>query len=433
MNISQKLVSELISYTYNNKEHPEEQIALLSQMIRDYGFNSPIIIDSSNTIIAGHGRLEAAKRLWLERVPCVIKDDLSDEQIRVYRLLDNRIAELATNNLENITIELEALQLDWMNELYSWIVEVQTVDALDREAIEDDVPLPQETYTVEIGDIFQLGDHILMCWDSTNSEHIQKLMSGEKADMIFTDPPYNVNYKGQGENTSNTILNDKMSDESFDLFLKEVFARYNEISQDKAWVYVFHSTSTQAQFEKWLEANNFTIKNQLIWDKPMASLGWWDYRWKHEPFFYATKKGYSANFYWDRTHSTVWDFDTDKSDKVLLERIKHAREARKEGKTTVRSMKRDNVNEYVHPTQKPVELIGYALNNSSRKGEIVADLFGWSGSTLIACEKHQRRCRSMELDPRYIEVMIKRYFQYTWWQQKIECLSRPLDITDILD
>lgn len=156
MIITQKLVSELASYTYNNKNHPEEQISLLAQMITDYGFNSPIIIDSSYTIIAGHGRLEAAKKLGLDRVPCIVKDNLSDEQIRAYRLLDNRIAEMATNNIENIRIELETLQLDWMNDLYTNIVEVQTVDALSRETIEDDAPMIQEAYTVEIGDIFQL-------------------------------------------------------------------------------------------------------------------------------------------------------------------------------------------------------------------------------------------------------------------------------------
>lgn len=195
MIITQKLVSELLGYAQNNKDHPEEQITLLAEMIKNYGFNSPIIIDSAHTIIAGHGRLEAAKKLGLDRVPCIVKDDLSESQIREYRLLDNRIAEMATNNIENIRLELEALNLDWMNELYADIVEVQSVEALERETIEDDAPLAQETYTVEIGDIFQLGDHILMCGDSTSTEHIQKLMSGEKADMIFTDPPYNVNYK----------------------------------------------------------------------------------------------------------------------------------------------------------------------------------------------------------------------------------------------
>lgn len=187
--------SELKTYEYNNKDHPAEQIEILADMIMRFGFNSPIILDQNHEIIAGHGRLLASQKLGLERIPCIIKENLTEKEIREYRLLDNRIAELATNNIENIQIELEALQLDYLNELYIDIVEVQTENAIQKELIEDEVPIVTTEPIVQYGDIFQLGNHILMYGDSTKKEDVEKLMNHEKAQMIFTDPPYNVNYK----------------------------------------------------------------------------------------------------------------------------------------------------------------------------------------------------------------------------------------------
>lgn len=432
MNLIYLHPSKLKTYEYNNKDHPQEQIDILADMITRFGFNSPIILDQNHEIIAGHGRLLASQKLWLERVPCLIKENLTEKEIREYRLLDNRIAELATNNIENIQIELEALQLDYLNELYIDIVAVQTDNAISKEIIEDDVPAVATEPLVQYGDIFQLGNHILMFGDSTKKEDVEKLMSGEKAQMIFTDPPYNVNYKWQWENTSNTILNDKMSQSQFEIFLDNVFKRYSEIISEKAGVYVFHSTSTQREFQNALEHNGFEIKNQLIWNKPHASLGWGHYQWKHEPFFYCSFKGNSPNFYWDRTHSTIIDIHAKKSEKSLAQAILRSRELEKEWKTTIWSMKRENVNEYVHPTQKPVELIGYALENSSKKWDIVVDLFGGSGSTLITCEKHGRRARIMELDGKYIETIIKRYYEYSGNLAGIQCLNRNFDISLIL-
>lgn len=432
LDIVYKSPEELITYAFNNKDHPQEQIDILCNIIQRFWFNSPIILDKNNVIIAGHGRIYAAKKLWLPYVPCIIKNNLSDKEVREYRLLDNRIAELATNNLQNIQIELEAIQSDFLNDLYSDIVLVQTDDALDRELHEDDVPLPKKKCYVKHGDIYQLGRHILMCWDSTNYEEIEKLLSGQKAALLFTDPPYNVNYKGTGQNTSNHILNDQMSSTSFLAFLLAVFKNCHQRTSDTCPFYVFHSASTQIQFETALKENGFEIKNQMVWNKPSAALGWWDYRWKHEPFFYGGKKWEKTVFYGDRTHSTVWDFDMSKSDETLLKRIKHAREAEKQGKTTVWSMRRDNVAEYVHPTQKPVELIGYALENSSKIGDLILDPFGWSGSTLIAAEKHQRRCCMMELDAQYVQVIIQRFYEYTKWVENITCLNRSVDIVKMV-
>lgn len=285
----------------------------------------------------------------------------------------------------------------------------------DPDENDDVVPIIVEPKS-QLGDIYQLGKHKLMCGDATKIEDVEKLMGENKADMVFTDPPYNIDYKGQGKNTSNKIMNDHMAEQEFDKFLNNVFKVYRLFIKEGGGTYIFHSTSTQSQFEKAMKDNGFVIKNQLIWNKPMASLGWGDYRWKHEPFYYAgTDKG-ETKFYGDRTHSTVIDFQ--KEDEDILKMIKRIKKAESEGKTTIWSMKRDNVNEYVHPTQKPVELITYALRNSSKEEDIVLDLFGGSGSTMIACEKMNRVCRMLELDPVYIDTIIKRWEDYTHQKAK---------------
>jgi DNA modification methylase len=253
--------------------------------------------------------------------------------------------------------------------------------------------------------------HRVLCGDSTKIEDVERLMDGKKADMVFTDPPYNINYKGQGKNTSNTIIADNVLEDEFDKFLDRVFENYSKNAKDGAGVYVFHASRTQSQFEKALNKNGYEIKNQLIWNKPMSALGWGNYRWKHEPFFYAGKKDKQIVFYGDRTHSTVWDFQ--KTEQQLLNWARKQKKAEAEGKTTVWSMKRDNVQEYVHPTQKPVELISYAFFNSTKGEDIVMDLFLGSGSTLIASEKTGRICYGMELDPKYIDVIVERYCEYT--------------------
>jgi DNA modification methylase len=267
--------------------------------------------------------------------------------------------------------------------------------------------------------------HRLLCGDSTSVDAAEKLMGGPKADMVFTDPPYNIDYKGQGKRTSNTILNDNVSAADFETFLCEVFKNYNRHTKSGAGIYVFHASRTQKDFENALHKNGYEIKNQLIWNKPMSALGWGDYRWKHEPFFYAGKKGEKVQFYGDRTHSTVWDFQ--KTEQQLLNWARRQKKLEVEGKTTVWSMKRDNVQEYLHPTQKPVELIAYAIINSSKGEDIVLDLFGGSGSTLIACERSNRICHTMELDPQYCDVIVKRWQNFTGKQATLEGDGRTFD------
>ena len=235
--------------------------------------------------------------------------------------------------------------------------------------------------------------------------------------MVFTDPPYNVNYKGRGEKTERTIENDHMEVAAFEVFLAGFFkAAVAHVKGGAGW-YIFHSSSSQDNFKNALEESGLAVRAQLIWNKPTASMGWGDYRWKHEPFFYAGKKETSLVFYGDRTHSTIIDFH--KSEKDLIAWAKQQKRLETMGLATVWTMKRDKVNTYEHPTQKPVELITYAIVNSSKAGDVVLDPFCGSGSTLIACEKTDRTCFGVELDPTFADVIVQRWFDFTGGKIKV--------------
>jgi site-specific DNA-methyltransferase (adenine-specific) len=385
-------------YPKNAKKHPKKQIDQIAKSIKEFGFNQTIVVDKQGVIIVGHGRYEALKSLGMEIKDEYIKVvDLTEEQAKSYRLADNKLNEsdwdmdLVIEELKGLTPEL----LDLTGFDKDLIIEPE-----DRDDEVPEIPIEPQS---KLGDLYELGSHRVLCGDSTREEAVLALTGGNKADMVFTDPPYNVNYSGRGENTSNTILNDKMSDSSFDLFLTEVFKRYSEVSKEGSGWYVFHSSSTQHQFQKAIEDSGWKVKNQIIWNKPVASMGWGDYRWKHEPMFYCGKEG--TQFYGDRCNTTVLNIPED--DKKALVWLRKQKELEKTGHTTIWSMKRDNVNGYVHPTQKPVELICYALSNSSKAGDIVLDFFGGSGSTLIACQKMSRGGYLMELDPKYVDVIGK--------------------------
>lgn len=395
---------ELIKpYQKNAKKHPKKQVQQIANSIKEFGFNQPIVIDGKNEIIVGHGRYEAAKILGLQDVP-VIQVNLTEEQAKAYRLADNKLNE-SDWDMNLVIEELKGLS-EPMLELTGFDKDLIIEPDEKDDVVPENVP-PQS----KIGDLYELGSHRILCGDSTKKEDVQRLMDGKKADMVFTDPPYNISYKGQGKNTSNEIIGDDVLSSDFDVFLAKVFENFKENTKSGAGNYVFHASRTQTQFEKSLHLNNYEIKNQLIWNKPMSALGWGNYMWKHEPFFYAGQKGETIQFYGDRTHSTVWDFQ--KSDQDLLKWAKQQKKLEKEGKTTIWSMKRDNVQEYVHPTQKPVELVSYAIFNSTKSEDIVLDLFLGSGSTLIAAEKTGRICYGMELDPKYCDVIVERYCQYT--------------------
>jgi len=427
-------IEKLIWYEFNNKIHPKEQIDMIINSVTECWFLNPIIIDENFMILAWHWRLEAMKKLKVEMAPVIQYFWLTTIQKQKFRILDNRIADFSEYDLKNLEIELKQIWDEALNKLYETL-NIPGIDKIEFDEDKDDV-VPQNDEAdiiVEIWDIFQLWNHRLICWDATNYDHVAKLMQDQKADMIFTDPPYNVNYKWNWKKTSNWIKNDNLTKDKFNEFLEKVFENYKKIVKDTAWIYIFHSSTTQSQFENFIIQNWFEIKNQLIRNKPMSWLGFGNYRPKHEPFFYCCVKWKSPNFYWDRTHSTVIDIFEAKTDKEIIKIFKKAKEREKQWKTTIRSMSRENVNDYVHPTQKPIELITYAIENSSKKNEIIVDFFGWSWSTLIACEKTNRSCLTMELDPKYIQTIIQRYGFYTENKKEIKCINRDLDLNKIIN
>lgn len=411
---------EIKPYEKNAKLHPQKQLKQLAEIVKEVGWRQPALVNQEGVLVAGHGRWQTWKEYGSEYglKPIWIMDDtgktihgapeetpLTKEQEAAYRLADNKLNESEWD----MVLVVEELKL-----LSPEMVELTGFDTdllLEDDEKDDTVPLLPETARSKPGDLYQLGPHKLLVGDSIKPEDVKKLMGEVTADMVFTDPPYNVNYSGSGENTSNKIENDNMDDESFDIFLEHAFKNYKDIMKLGAGAYIFHDSKTANQFESALNRAGFEIKTYLVWNKPSAGLGMGDYRRKHEPFFYACIKNSKPNFYGDRTHSTVVDFH--KSEAALVAWAKREKQREAEGKTSIWTMKREPTADYIHPTQKPVELILYALKNSSKEGDVVVDLFLGSGTTMIACEKAGRVCYGMEMDPRYADVCVERYVDYT--------------------
>lgn len=404
MQIIEKKIGDIQPYGLNAKKHPEKQIQQIADSITAFGFSQPLVVDKDGVIIVGHGRYLAAHLLGLEMVP-VLQMDIDEEKAKAYRLADNKLNE-SEWDMQLVIAELKELSL----------VSVD-LTGFDRRLVlnnndrDDDVPAVPKIAKSKPGDVYELGNHRIECADSTNESSYLRLMLAARADMVFTDPPYNVDYKGSGKNTSEGIMNDKMEDATFRTFLTAAFDQMHKFTKEGGGWYVFHSSTTQKIFEEALNANMIEVITQLIWNKPSAGLGANAYRSKHEPFFYAGVKGTTPQFYGDRTHTTVLDLH--KTEEQLMKWVKQQKQAEADGRTTIWTMKRTPVQEYVHPTQKPVELIMYALSNSSKVGDIVLDPFLGSGSTLVACEKTNRMLYGIELDPKYVDVIVERWCQYT--------------------
>lgn len=431
-------LDQLIPYERNNKIHTEEQVKKIAKSIKELWFRAPILIDENNIILAGHGRLAAAKKLKLKEVPVIQYTDLTEEQKKKYRLLDNRLSDLSEYDLENLKFELQELNDEWMNDLFSEF-DLKLEEEEWNEEIEDEAPLPPEITEIQEWDIFVMewkaGHHYLICGDSTKTETYEKLvtLAGKKPDLLFTDPPYNVNYKGQGKKTSNGILNDRMSDQNFLFFLQDTFHALTTALKPTAPMYIFHASKTQREFQNAMEENGIEIISQLIWNKPSINHIGASYKSKHEPFFYARMKDADIPWYGSEIYEeTVQESPdrTQKTEKEILQALKKAKEAEKEGYTTIWSQKRHPVQDYEHPTQKPVELVERAILNSSREWEVVLEPFAGSGTTLIAAEKAGRLSLNIELDPKYVEVILKRYKRIT--KREITCINRDdLDLNQI--
>lgn len=400
-------IDDVIPYE-NNPRHNDEAVEMVAQSIKDFGFRYPILVDKNNVIISGHTRLKASKKLGLEKVPVMIADDLTDDKVKALRLVDNRTSEVASWDFDMLQKELDAIDMD-MNE-YKFDYDELMVGS-EENIVEDNPPEPDEENepTAKRGDIWILGNHRLMCGDSTIEEDVKKLMNGHQADLLQTDPPYNVSYVGKTKDAL-TIRNDSMSNKEFLEFLTKAFKRATESMKAGAVFYVWLASREHINFETALNRAGLEVREQLIWNKSILVLGHQDYQYKHEPCLYGWKDGAPHYFVDSRAETTVYEDKKPNINNMSKQELKDYVNELLEEKvaTTVINVDKPLRSED-HPTMKPLKLIGYQIKNSSRKGDIVLDLFGGSGSTLMACEQLGRTCYTMELDPKFVDVIIKRW------------------------
>ena len=413
-------IEKLKPYENNARTHSEEQVEKISRSIKEFGFINPVLIDSNFGIIAGHGRVLGAKKLGMKEVPCLFVEDLTDEQKRAYILADNKLA-LDAGWDDEILREVikELADLDFDVSLTGFELEDFDFNQTDIEFEEDNYDVEEklpEIPKAKYGDIYQLGNHRIMCGDSTSQEDIDKLLDGAVMDLCVTDPPYNVNYGsinesgyGKERDNGNKILNDNMDDESFYLFLNAFYTQMMRVLKPGGAYYIFHADTEGYNFRKALMDAGGQVKQNLIWVKNALVLGRQDYQWKHEPCLYGWKEGAGHYFINDRTQTTVFEDKAD-LDKLSKEELKDMIKEIIEDKTPTTIIHEDKpLKNDVHPTMKPIKLISRLVKNSSKPGENVIDFFGGSGSTLIACEHLGRNCYSIELDPKYVDVIIDRW------------------------
>jgi DNA modification methylase len=382
-----------IPYERNARKISAEAIDKVAKSITAFGWRQPLVVDADGVIIVGHARLLAAKKLGATQVPVHVAKDLTPEQARTYRLMDNRSHDETTWDYELLTAELFDLKgLDFdlsltgfdSDELAEFMIE-KTSGLTD----EDEIPEKPDVAVTQPGDLWVLGRHRLVCGDSTKESAVAGLLpNGERADMAFTDPPYNVDYEGYTEDKL-TIQGDRMTREQFKSFLVASFKSCMRGLKLGASLYVCHPSSWQREFEDALEVADFEVRCQIIWAKNTFAWGFGRYKFQHEPIFYCHRKDQSDPWYGDKSQSTLWQ-----EKKPSASRL--------------------------HPTMKPVELVERAIANSSRPGDAVLDLFGGAGSTLIGCEKTGRSARLVELDPIYCDVIIRRWENFAGKQASLD-------------
>ena len=428
LNIEYVAVEQLIPYT-NNPRRNDKAVDVVAESIKEFGFKNPIIVDENNTIIAGHTRLLAAKKLGIKEVPIIKVEDLTEQQVKAFRIADNKTTEFAEWDIEMLAAELEDLE-----DIFTGFDANELTDLFGdkQEIVEDDFDVDGEANKIEEpvskqGDVWLLGRHRLMCGDATVIADVEKLMGGKQADMVFTDPPYNVDYQG-GTKEKLKILNDKMSDSNFYQFLYDAYVSMFISTKPGGAIYVCHAESEGLNFRKAMIDSGWMIKQCIIWAKNSLVMGRQDYQWKHEPILYGWKPGASHTWFGGRKKTTVWE---DVANVTVRKEDGHSIITFTNGINAV-SIKVDNIEVLYdgddagttlwrfekplknkdHPTMKPIGIPARAINNSCILGGVVLDLFCGSGSTLIAAEQTGRKCYAMELDPVYCDVIVKRYINF---------------------
>jgi len=375
-------IDRLVPYARNARTHSKEQILQLRASLREFGFVNPVIVDKDLNVIAGHGRILAAKEEGITQVPCVFAEHLTEAQKRAYILADNRLALNAGWDAEMLSVEIADLQAaDFDVSLLGFDdAELNQLLGGAEDVKDDDFDVEGELAKPAItqpGDLWLLGQHRVVCGDSTKAEDFSLLMDGKLANLVVTDPPYNVNYEG----TAGKIKNDNMADRKFYQFLLDAFTLTEKAMAKDASIYVFHADTEGFNFRKAFKDAGFYLSGTCIWKKQSLVLGRSPYQWQHEPILFGWKKAGKHTWYSDRKQSTIWEFDKP----------------------------RKNTD---HPTMKPVPLVAYPILNSSMTGCIVLDPFGGSGSSLIACEQTGRICHTLELDEKFCDVIVNRYVEF---------------------
>lgn len=383
---AKKKVSDLVPYANNSRTHDDAQVAQIAASMREFGFTNPVLIDEEGGIIAGHGRILAAQQLDIQKVPCITLIGLSEEQKKAYIIADNQLPLNAGWDLDMLKSEILELQeaeydIDIMGFEPDFLDDLLLDDIDDSLTDPEEVGAPVENPVSKPGDIWLLGNHRLLCGDSTNIDAVEAMMDGDLADQLITDPPYNVDYTGKTKEAL-TIDNDSMSDDAFRQFLKDAYTTADAVMKPGAVFYIWHADSEGYNFRGAAHDMGWQVRQCLIWKKQHMVMGRQDYHWMHEPCLYGWKDGSAHLWATDRKQTTILEFN--------------------------RPQRND-----VHPTMKPVELIEYQIKNNTKGKDIVLDLFGGSGSTLIACETSGRHCRMVELDPVYVDVIVNRYQEFT--------------------
>jgi site-specific DNA-methyltransferase (adenine-specific) len=400
--IKRKKVDALIPYARNARTHSDEQVAQLAASIKEWGWTTPVLVDEDGEIIAGHGRVMAARKLGIEEVPTMTATGWTKAQKQAYVLADNQLPQNAGWDMDLLSVEMKDLDAEGFDlsligfgdDMLANMLVDETAGLTDEDAVPD---VPDDPVTV-LGDVWLLGDHRLMCGDSTSIDALERLCSPHRADMWLTDPPYNVAYEGKTKDALK-IQNDEMGNDQFRQFLVDSYTAADAVMKAGAVFYIWHADSEGYNFRGAAHDAGWQVRQCLIWKKQTMVMGRQDYHWKHEPCLYGWKNGAGHLWATDRKQTTILEFDRPSRSKE-------------------------------HPTMKPVELFEYQMLNNTKGGDLILDSFGGSGTTMIAAEKNGRHSRLMELDPKYCDVIVKRWCEFTGKDATLEANGKSFSVLE---